>query len=38
MINHLKEKTGLKGKNLFMPVRGIITGRLKGPELDVSAP
>jgi nondiscriminating glutamyl-tRNA synthetase len=38
LINHIKEKTGLKGKDLFMPVRGILTGRLKGPELDAAVP
>ena len=27
------EKSGLKGKNLFMPLRLILTGRDKGPEL-----
>ena len=37
-INHIKEKTALKGKSLFMPIRGILTGRLKGPELDTAIP
>ena len=27
------EKSGLKGKNLFMPLRLILTGKDKGPEL-----
>ncbi len=36
--NRVKEKTALKGKNLFMPLRAIITGRQKGPELDQSMP
>jgi nondiscriminating glutamyl-tRNA synthetase len=34
----VKEKTSLKGKKLFMPIRGILTGRLKGPELDAAVP
>ena len=38
IINHLKEKAALKGKGLFMPLRGILTGRLKGPELDAAVP
>ncbi len=29
----ISEKTGLKGKNLFMPLRLILTGKDKGPEL-----
>lgn len=29
----LKKKTGVKGKNLFMPVRGAITGQLHGPDM-----
>ena len=28
------EKTGAKGKDLFMPIRASITGQLSGPELD----
>ncbi len=30
----ITEDTGLKGKKLFLPIRAILTGRLKGPELD----
>ncbi len=30
----LSEKTGLRGKELFMPLRAAITGKTKGPELD----
>jgi nondiscriminating glutamyl-tRNA synthetase len=30
----LLEKTGLRGKKLFMPVRAAITGQTRGPELD----
>ena len=33
-IKHLKEKTGVKGKDLFMPIRAALTGRNHGPELD----
>ncbi len=38
LINALKQGTGLKGKNLFHPVRALLTGRLKGPELDQAMP
>ena len=30
----LSEKTGLRGKKIFMPLRAAITGQTKGPELD----
>lgn len=33
-IKHAKEKSGVKGRDLFMPVRAALTGKLKGPELD----
>jgi glutamyl-tRNA synthetase len=29
----VKTRTGAKGKSLFMPLRGALTGRLDGPEL-----
>ena len=29
----MKEKTGRKGKNLFMPLRRALTGMDHGPEL-----
>jgi nondiscriminating glutamyl-tRNA synthetase len=29
----IKAKTGLKGKNLFMPVRALLTSVLHGPDL-----
>ncbi|MBN1498707.1 MAG: glutamate--tRNA ligase [Spirochaetes bacterium] len=32
-VDVIKEKTGLKGKNLFMPCRAVITGRMHGPDL-----
>ena len=34
----VKEKTGLKGKALFHPIRVLITGAHDGPELDVLIP
>lgn len=33
-IKYTKEKTGAKGKELFMPIRAILTGKVHGPELD----
>ena len=36
--NLIKHKTGLKGKNLFMPLRIALTGRDKGPELKYLLP
>lgn len=33
-IAYVKEKTGFKGKELLLPVRAALTGRLYGPELD----
>lgn len=38
LINKVKEKTGLKGKNLFHPMRAIITGRMSGPDLKLIMP
>lgn len=32
-IDEIKEKTGKKGKDLFMPLRVALTGELHGPEL-----
>ncbi len=34
IFNVLKAKTGVKGKNLFMPVRCAVTGQQHGPEMD----
>jgi nondiscriminating glutamyl-tRNA synthetase len=34
VMQRLLEKTGLRGKKLFMPVRAAITGQTRGPELD----
>ncbi|MGL4951539.1 MAG: glutamate--tRNA ligase [Mycoplasma sp.] len=33
MIDHLKNNTGLKGKDLFMPIRILCTTKSHGPEL-----
>lgn len=33
LFKALKNKTGIKGKNLFMPVRIILTGQLHGPDM-----
>lgn len=32
-IGHVKDETGLKGAELFMPLRHALTGRTHGPEL-----
>lgn len=34
IITHIKEKCGLKGKSLFMPLRMILTGHEHGPDLS----
>lgn len=36
--NAVKESTGIKGKNLFMPMRASVTGKLHGPELKLVLP
>ncbi|MDO5754748.1 MAG: glutamate--tRNA ligase [Tissierellia bacterium] len=33
VMKKIQKKTGIKGKNLFMPVRAMISGNLHGPEL-----
>jgi nondiscriminating glutamyl-tRNA synthetase len=33
IVAELKKRTGLKGKNLFAPIRAALTGRAEGPEL-----
>lgn len=33
LMKKIQKKTGIKGKNLFMPVRSALTGNLHGPEL-----
>ena len=37
-MNTLKEKTGLKGKDLFHPIRLALTGEPSGPELKTLLP
>ena len=37
-ISLIKSKTGLKGKDLFMPLRKALTGKEKGPELKYLLP
>ncbi len=34
IVNIVSNKTGFKGKKLFMPMRAAITGKTWGPELD----
>ena len=34
IVAELKKRTGLKGKQLFAPIRAALTGRVEGPELD----
>jgi nondiscriminating glutamyl-tRNA synthetase len=36
--NRVKERTGLKGKALFHPIRVALTGSNGGPELDLAVP
>ena len=36
--NKIKEKTSIKGKDLFMPLRLALTGKEKGPELKYLLP
>ena len=38
MANRVKERTGLKGKALFHPIRVVLTGEGAGPELDLAVP
>lgn len=33
LMKRIQKKTGIKGKNLYMPVRSALTGNLHGPEL-----
>ena len=33
-VKYAREKSGVKGRDLFMPVRAALTGKIKGPELD----
>ena len=34
----MKEKTGRKGKGLFMPLRKALTGQERGPEMAALLP
>ena len=34
LMSRLAERTGRRGKKLFLPLRAALTGRTKGPELD----
>ncbi len=34
LMRSVRRKTGLKAKNLFLPIRAAITGRTSGPELE----
>lgn len=36
VVELIKQKTGLKGKGLFMPCRALLTGNLHGPDLAES--
>jgi len=38
IVAELKRRTGLKGKNLFAPLRAALTGRAEGPELHKVIP
>ena len=38
VANHVKTRTGQKGKALFHPIRLALTGRAEGPELDLAVP
>ena len=38
MAGRVKDRTGLKGKSLFHPIRVILTGAAEGPELDLILP
>jgi nondiscriminating glutamyl-tRNA synthetase len=34
LINSVRRKTGLRAKDLFLPIRAALTGRTSGPELE----
>lgn len=34
IMKKIQKKTGVKGKNLFMPIRSALSGQLHGPDLD----
>ncbi|MBN1366257.1 MAG: glutamate--tRNA ligase [Syntrophaceae bacterium] len=33
-IKYVREKTGAKSKELFVPIRAVLTGKIQGPELE----
>ena len=33
IVTKIQKETGIKGKNLFMPLRAALTGRAHGPEI-----
>ena len=33
LLKGIKNRTGAKGKGLFMPLRAVLTGRTDGPEM-----
>jgi nondiscriminating glutamyl-tRNA synthetase len=37
-VNEVKTETGIKGKDLFHPVRILLTGAHSGPEFDKLIP
>lgn len=34
MISAIKKRTKLKGKGLFMPIRAVLTGKTRGPDME----
>ncbi len=38
LAGRVKDRTGLKGKGLFHPIRVVLTGAAEGPELDLIVP
>ncbi|HMT11431.1 MAG TPA: hypothetical protein PKA39_07390 [Ignavibacteria bacterium] len=37
VVSEVQKETGVKGKNLFMPIRLALTGEEHGPELGMIA-
>ena len=33
ILKNIQKKTGIKGKNLYIPIRAVLTGNVHGPEL-----
>ena len=38
LVAKIKEGSSQKGKKLFMPIRALVTGRQKGPDIDKALP